>query len=232
MVATYVASDPVPKRRLVPLAAAVAAVGLLSTGCADQSAAIRVGDESISEKDFLAEVDALGSSDEALQLIVGASREDVVGSMGEGSYQQRFVAFMADQRVYALLLHQVADDEGIEVDVDTMQTVRDQIEGELEGNGVDLADFPEAYLDRLATDIAVAQALEESMAPEDQQAAVLEQAEGTDIEVSSRLGSWNQDAFLASLQGQSQSIASIDPPEAPLPDPDAEPSDELIVPGG
>jgi hypothetical protein len=223
----------VPKRRLVPLVAAVAAIGLLSTGCADQAAAIRVGDESISESDFFAEVDALGSSDEALALIVpGATREVIAGAMGEGSYQQRFVAFMADQRVYALLLHQVADDAGIEIDVDEMQTVRGQIEDELEGNGVDLDDFPDAYLDRLAEDIAVAQALEGGMAPEDQQAALLEQAERTDIGVSSRLGTWNQDAFLASLSGQSQSIASIDPPEAPLPSPDAPPADEPIVPGG
>jgi hypothetical protein len=230
--ASYVASDFVPKRRLVPLLAAVAAVGLVSTGCADQSAAIRVGDESISEKDFLDEVDALGSNEAALQLIVGASPEDVAGALGDSSYQQRFVAFMADQRVYAMLLHQVADDAGIDVSVDDVQQVRTQVEGELESNDVDLAELPEAYLDRLAEDIAVAQALEDEMAPEDQAAAVLEQAEKTDIEVSSRLGEWNQDAFLASLGGSSQGVASVDPPEAPLPSPDAPAADDLGITGG
>ena len=81
------------------LMGAVVAVAVAGTGCADQSAAIRVGDDTVSEKDFREEVEALGQSETALQLMLGATLTDVAGELGDDSYTQPFIGYLVQQRV-------------------------------------------------------------------------------------------------------------------------------------
>jgi hypothetical protein len=205
------------RTRLAFLLGAVAAVGLVGTGCAEQSAAIRVGDDTVSEKDFLDEVQALGESETALQLMVGAARTDVVGELGDDSYTQPFVGYMIQQRVSLILQGQLAEQEGIELTEAERDEVRDLIEGEFENAGAQLSDLPDGYVDQLIDDIAISQALTNEMPPDELQTAFLELADRADVDLSSRFGEWDNDAFVASLQGQGQGqpISAVTPPAAP-----------------
>jgi hypothetical protein len=199
------------------LLGAVAAVGLVGTGCAEQSAAIRVGDDTVSEKDFLDEVQALGESETALQLMVGAARTDVVGELGDDSYTQPFVGYMIQQRVSLILQGQLAEREGIELTDAERDEVRGLIEGEFENAGAQLSDLPDGYVDQLIDDIAISQALTNEMPPDELQTAFLGLADRADVELSSRFGEWDNDAFVAGLQGQGQgqAISAVTPPAAP-----------------
>ncbi|HEV7760377.1 MAG TPA: hypothetical protein VGO78_15350, partial [Acidimicrobiales bacterium] len=95
-----------PRRRLVSLFAAVGLVGLASTGCAEQSAAIRVGDDTVSESQVLDELDAWAGN----ETLIPAGQ--VTGELGEDSYIQPFVGSIIQQRVTFMLYEQLFDDEG------------------------------------------------------------------------------------------------------------------------
>lgn len=203
------------RTRLAFLLGAVAVVGLVGTGCAEQSAAIRVGDDTVSEKDFLDEVQALGESDTALQLMLGAARTDVVGELGDDSYTQPFVGYMIQQRVSLILQGQLAEREGIELSDAERDEVRGLIEDEFANAGADIADLPDGFVDLLVDDIAISQALTNEMPPDELQTEFLELADRADVELSSRFGQWDNDAFVAGLQGQGQGISAVTPPPAP-----------------
>jgi hypothetical protein len=198
------------------LFAAVGLVGLASTGCAEQSAAIKVGDDTVSESDLIDEIDTLSNNEALLQLIVNDSvtQADVVGQLGEDSYTEPFVAYMIEQRVFLLLQGQLAEQEGIEPSKDARETARGQVEDELAGAGVEVDDLPDAYLDQLVDQITISQALQQELGQDEFQAKFLDLAENTDVELSSRFGEWDNDGFLARLQGQQ--AAAVTPPPAPL----------------
>jgi hypothetical protein len=198
------------------LFAAVGLVGLASTACAEQSAAIKVGDDTVSESDLTDEIDTLSGNEALLQLIVSdqVTRDDIVGQMGEDSYTQPFVAYMIEQRVFLLLQSQLAEQEGIEPSKADREEVRGQIDDELANAGVDTDDLPDEYVDQLVDQISLSQALQQGLGQDEFQAKFLELAEKTDVELSSRFGEWDNDAFLARLQGQQ--AAAVTPPPAPL----------------
>jgi hypothetical protein len=213
------------------LLGAVAALGLAGTGCADQSAAIRVGDDTVSEQDLVEEMNALRDNEEALRLIVGASRDQIVGEMGDDSYLQLFAGYTVVQRVFYLLQHQLADQEGVEVSEAEVDELRDQLETELEGAGADVAELPGSLLDRLAEDFAIGQALQTEL-PAELQDAFMELADETEVELSSRFGEWDHEAFLAGLQGTGQIASAVTPPPAPRPAPGSEGGTDPGLPGG
>jgi hypothetical protein len=201
---------------------AVVAVAVAGTGCADQSAAIRVGDDTVSEKDFREEVEALGQSETALQLMLGATLTDVAGELGDDSYTQPFIGYLVQQRVSLMLQEQLAEQNGIEVNDDDRDAVRTQIESEIANAGANIDDLPEAFVDQLIDDVAVGQALQGAQGQSDLQGDYLELAENADVELSSHLGEWNNDAFVASLLGQGQGqgaqgqqLSAVTPPAGP-----------------
>lgn len=213
------------------LVGAVVASGVAGVGCADQSAAIRVGDQTVSEADFVDEVEALRDNETALQLIVGAARSDIVGELGDDSYSQPFVGYMVEQRVLLMLQQQLADQEGVELTDDELSVVRDDIVSQLQEGGVDPDELPDSYIDQLAEDLAVGQALQDEIPAEDLQAAFFEVVEETDVELNSRFGEWDADAFLAGLQG-GQSQGAVTPPAGPQPAPGADDGADLGLPAG
>jgi len=214
-----VESGAVLRARFLLLMGAVVALGVAGTACAEQSAAIRVGDDTVSEEDFRDEVEALGKSETALQLMLGATRTDVAGELGDDSFTQPFIGYMVQQRVSLILQEQLAEQNDIELTDAVRDEVRGQIESEFENAGADMDDLPDAFVDQLVDDIAIGQALQ-SADQGDLQADYLELAENADVELSSHLGEWNNDAFVASLLGQGQDpqgqqISAVTPPSAP-----------------
>ena len=171
-------------RRLAPVLAAVAVAGL-SLGCAEQSAAVRVGDRTVSESDFIDELDAFGSN-EAL-LAPGQSPDALRGELA-GSYDQQYVSEIIQQRIMFLLVEEVFEREGLELEdadrSEAEQTLAPQLEA-----------FPESYRTEFVDDVARYNALSRELGPEEFDAALVEEADSTDISVSSRFGSWDEDQF-------------------------------------
>jgi hypothetical protein len=180
---------------------------MAGTGCAEQSAAIRVGDDTVSEKDFLDELEAWAGN-EAL-----VPEGQVTGELGEDSFIQPFVGSVVQQRVVFTLYEQLFEDEGLELTSAERAGGRDLID-ESFGEGVE-AGLPEDFADDLGQTTAMAQKLSEELGAEELQSKLRDLAEHTEVEVGSRFGSWDHDAFMAAFQGQQASPAVL-APKAPL----------------
>jgi hypothetical protein len=177
------------RRRLTSsLIAAVAVVGLAAAGCAEQSAAVRVGDTTVSRSDFEAELDAFAE-------LQGA--DSVAGEL-EGSYTQQFVASALGQRIEFILAEQMFDEQGLEL---TDADVADMTEQA--GNQLD--NVPRDLRRSLIEDVALRTRLVGELGQENYFSTLREAADSTDIEVSSRYGSWDRDTY------------TVVPPEGPAP---------------
>lgn len=183
-------------RRLgVPSAALVlAALAVASTGCADQSAAARVGDDTVSEADLLDEVEALADNDQLWDLVTqsGGQPPEVDGEL-QGSYDRDFVARVLHQRVTAVLVRQLLEREGGRVTDADRQAARQQLDSDY---GPSFADFPEWYQDQLLADTSRVVRVQEELGG-DAESALVDLAEQVDVELSSRYGSWDTQRFLA-----------------------------------
>jgi hypothetical protein len=99
-------SAPVPtRRRLTLLVAAIAAAGLVGAGCSEQSAALRVGDTTVSQSDFEDELDGFAEL-EGAEAVRGDARD---------SYTQEFVGAVLRQRIGFILAEQLFDEQGLEL---------------------------------------------------------------------------------------------------------------------
>jgi hypothetical protein len=179
--------------------AAVAVAGLLSTGCAEQSAALRVGDRTVSESDLIDELDTYGANESLWQ----ASGQPAPTGELTDSWDQNFVASILEQRVVLMLAGQMFDEQGLSLD-DSARSGAEQRLGQQFGPGFD--EFPDDYRQAFIDDVARADTLSESLG-DDFESALIDEAADTDIEVSSRFGSWDQDGF------------RVIPPEGPAPAP-------------
>lgn len=176
-------------RRFVPVIAAVAVAGLATLGCAEQSAAVRVGDRTVSESDLISELDAYGDN-EAL-FASGASADSLRGDLSD-SYDQQFVAEIIQQRIVFLLAEGLFEDEGLELD-DGARSQAEQTLASQFGGGFD--DFPEEYRDAFVEDVARYYALVDEMGADGFDEALLEAAGRETIVVSSRFGEWDAQQF-------------------------------------
>jgi hypothetical protein len=192
----------VPHRRIVPLLAVAAAV-VGSAACADeQSAALRVDDETVSSTELFDELELITTNDEFRAATIG---ENVPLSELQGplrsSYTQTFAAAILNQRLRYLLADDVLADNDLEVTSSDRQSIERQIEELMPSGGSD--DLPEAYRDDLVEGLARLSVLQESLGSQEAGTALREAAESADIEVSSHFGTWNEDTL------------SIDPPPGP-----------------
>ena len=195
-------------RRLLPVTAAVTLAGLATFGCAEQSAGVRVGDDTVSESEMIDELNAFGNND----ALFGEGQADAVRGDLEHSYTQRFAGEIVQQRIVFMLAAQIFEDEGLELSdadrADAEQAMTDQMQGGFEA-------FPDDYRRSFTDDIAKYNVLAAELGEEGFNQALVDKASSTRIEVSSRFGEWN-DAQL-----------TIDPPPGPTPGPDT----ETTVPG-
>ena len=180
-------SAPVPtRRRLTLLVAAVAAAGLVGAGCSEQSAAVRVGDTTVSQSDFEDELDAFAGL-EGAEGVRGDARD---------SYTQEFVGAVLEQRIGFILTEQVFDERGLELTDDDIAQTAAQVGGQLDG-------MPRDLRDSLIEDVARQSRLANELGQEEYGSALTDAAESTDIEVSSHYGSWDTEQF------------TVVPPEGP-----------------
>ena len=116
-------------RRPALLLAAVTVAATVATGCGQQSAAVRVDDESVSRSDFEDELEAYFDNDDLRSAVLGdqTPRADLSGDL-RGSYSQEFVGTVAEQQVLFLLAANVRDDEGVEVTDADRLGVREQLD--------------------------------------------------------------------------------------------------------
>ena len=172
-------SAPVPtRRRLTLLVAAVAAAGLVGAGCSEQSAAVRVGDTTVSQSDFEDELDAFAGL-EGAEGVRGDARD---------SYTQEFVGAVLEQRIGFILTEQVFDERGLELTDDDIAQTATQVGGQLDG-------MPRDLRDSLIEDVARQSRLANELGQEEYGSALTDAAESTDIEVSSHYGSWDTEQF-------------------------------------
>jgi hypothetical protein len=191
----------VPHRRIVPLLAVAAAL-VGSAACADeQSAALRVDDETVSSTELFDELELITTNDEFRAATIGENVQlsELQGTL-RTSFTQTFAAAILNPRLRYLL----ADDVLADNDVEVTDRDRDDIERQLDelvSGGA--ASLPDAYREDLVEGLARLSVLQESLGSQEAGVALREAAESADISVSSQFGSWNEDTL------------SIDPPPGP-----------------
>jgi hypothetical protein len=191
----------VPHRRIVPLLAVAAAL-VGSAACAgEQSAALRVDDETVSSTELFDELELITTNDEFRAATVG---ENVPLSELQGtlrtSYTQTFAAAILNQRLRYLLADEVLADNDLEVTDSDRDDIEREIDELLSGGA---ASLPDAYREDLVEGLARLSVLQEALGSQEAGVALREAAESADISVSSQFGSWNEDTL------------SIDPPPGP-----------------
>jgi hypothetical protein len=180
-------SAPVPtRRRLTLLVAALAAAGLVGAGCSEQSAALRVGDTTVSQSDFEDELDAFA----------GLQGAEGVRGDARDSYAQEFVGAVLEQRIGFILAEELFDEQGLELTDDDIADTAAQAGDQLDG-------MPRDLRDSLIEDVARQSRLVNELGQEEYTRALTDAVDSTDIEVSSHYGSWDRDEF------------TVVPPEGP-----------------
>lgn len=175
-------------RRLAALLVAVALAAVAITGCADQTTALRVGDDSFSDAQLYDELDAFAGN-EALWREAGQSPDVIRGDL-DSSYDSEFVAGLLRQRVFFILGGQLFDEQGLELDDDLREMARQSLDRQYFGT---LGEFPEEFREGFVDDVARLAALEQELGADGLDEALVDAANTTKIEVSSRYGRWDSD---------------------------------------
>ena len=219
-------------RRLPTLLAAAALVGALATtGCAEENAAVRVGDRSLSDKDLMDEVGYIYRNTALWDLVdqqngseAGTAREglrgDAPGSDPEnpGTFDQGFVAGVLQQRVTFMLVDELYERDGESV-TDQHRAAAEQAQTQQFGDA--FQESPESYQDQLVDEYARLVSLQETLGDEEFNEKIIELIDSTDVEVSSRYGSWDADVFRSAPDQP-----AVVPPVGPTPAPgSADPAD-------
>lgn len=198
------------KRRLV-LVSAVAVVGLAAAGCSDQNAAIRVGNDTVSQSDFQDELKAYADN-EAFWAGLGLdAQEETAGELTD-SYSQGFVCQILAQRVQFVLVDQLFEAEGLELTEFDRQAGRQRLESQFNPQVDPVSEFPASYADRLIDDFARIARLESESDQQRLSEAFQSLVDDTDIEVSPRYGTWNTQRWLE------RDPCPVDPPDGPVSD--------------
>jgi len=193
-------------RRLLPLAA-VALVGVVAAGCAnDVAPAARVGESiEITDDALMAEVAEWAGSPTLLTQLQVAS----TAGAGAGSYSTRFVDFLLTTRISFELHNAEFEKLKLQLTDKELADVRAGLFPDPAASAAVLDELSPRYADRLVADaarqFAVSQALGDGY-----QAWQVQAFTGTDIEINPRYGSWDPQA------------AAVAPPSGPRPAPGAD----------
>jgi hypothetical protein len=166
------------RRRLTLLVATLAAAGLVGAGCSEQSAALRVGDTTVSQSDFEDELDGFAGL-EGGQAVRGEPRD---------SYTQEFVAAVLGQRIEFILAERLFVDQGLELNEADIDETTEQAGDRLDG-------MPRNLRESLIEDVARQSRLVNELGQEEYTRALTDAADSTDIEVSSHYGSWDREEY-------------------------------------
>lgn len=193
-------------RRLASLLAAVTVAGLAATGCAEQSAAVRVDDATVSRSDFEDQLDLFYEND-ALRdyLFQGVTREQLRAEGDpRGSYTQVYVGSLATVQVQFLVTAQALEEEGIELTDADRDALVDELDSAVPG-GYD--SLPSGVRDDLVEGLASFDKLRTELDEDEFNIVVGEVVDRATIEVSSQYGTWDPEQF------------AVTPPSGPAPAP-------------
>src|SRR5690606_1955915 len=126
--------------------------GLAVAGCADQAAAVRVNDRTMSRSDFEEHLDLVYENDDLRGAVFAPVDRSVLrpDDAPEGTYTQAYVGEMASFLAWVMAMQQVLDDEGIEITDGDREPVREEL-AEVVGDLDDLPAGPrDEYVDYLA----------------------------------------------------------------------------------
>jgi hypothetical protein len=205
-------------RRPAVILAALAFVGLASTGCAEQSAAAKVGDQTLSESDLMDEVGALVGNETLLES-AGLAEDDLRGESDQ-SFSQQIVSSVLTQRIQFMFVDQLFTDEGMELSSSDLAAGQQQFQSTF---GPAASEFSESFQDRATEDFAKAAVVQQQLGDDFQQ-RFTDLVESTDVQLNSRFGTWDAEAFLAQLFSQNATSPAITPPDGPLPAPGSDSS--------
>ena len=181
------------RRLLLPLAAAGLA-GLLASGCAKQSAAVRVGDESVSQQELFDELELIVTDADFRSITFGSEDQtplsSLQGSLGPKSYSQFMIGAVVNQRVEYLVAGDVLEENGIEITDDDRAAIEDAIDQALR-NGSD--SLPTAYREDLVEGLTRLQVLQRELGDDEFQRQMTDALVNADVAISSHFGSWDPD---------------------------------------
>ena len=204
-------------RRLASLLTAVTVAGLAATGCAEQSAAVRVDDATVSRSDFEDQLDLFYENDDLRALLFDATKDQLRGENApRDSYTQEYVGALASVQVQFLVVAQALEDEGVELTESDRVAVIDQLGKSVPG-GFD--SLPAGLRDDLVDGFAGFDKLQTELGEEEFNVVVGEVVDASDISVSSRYGSWDRDQF------------AVTPPPGPAPAPGTATEAPELAPG-
>jgi len=166
------------RRRLTLLVATLAAAGLVGAGCSEQSAALRVGETTVSQSDFEDELDGFA----------GLEGGEAVRGEPRDSYTQEFVAAVLGQRIEFILAERLFVDQGLELSEADIDETTEQAGDRLDG-------MPRNLRESLIEDVARQSRLVNELGQEEYTRALTDAADSTDIEVSSHYGSWDPEEY-------------------------------------
>ncbi len=175
-------------RRLLPLTLALGALGVATTGCADQAAAARVGDQTLPDKDFRDEL-AQTAKDESLLAIYGFDKDTARGGSGKGSYSQEFVTLLLNQQVSGLMAKEILAGEDMKVTEQDRAQTESTLTDQLQQNGVDFSQVDKEGRDRI---VALYAAIDKARNQVDGDVVQREANRlGREVEINSRYGTWD-----------------------------------------
>lgn len=179
------------RRLLLPLAA-VSLAGLLASGCAKQSAAVRVGDESVSQQELFDELELIVTDEDFRNITFGPEDRtplsSLQGTLGPKSYSQFMIGAVVNQRVQYLVAGQVLAANGIEITDDDRDAIESAIDQALsQGTG----SLPPAYREDLVEGLARLQVLQRELGDDEFQRQMNDALVNADVQISSHFGSWD-----------------------------------------
>jgi hypothetical protein len=185
----------VHRRLLLPLAA-VTAAAVLASGCGKQSAAVRVGDQSVSQQELFDELNLIVTDDAFRTITFGPEERtplaSLQGTLGPDSYSQFMIGAVVTQRVEYLVAGDVLEDNGIEITNEDRATIETAIDEALkQGGGKGTKSLPPAYKEDLVEGLTRLQVLQQELGNDEFQRQMRDALTSADVEISSHFGSWD-----------------------------------------
>jgi hypothetical protein len=153
--------------------------------CGDsQTAAIRVGDVDVSEQELFDDLDEFASNPDFVQL-------ETASSEVPDGYTSEFVTIAINDRVFRELNRAEFEARGLELTDEQRDEARTVLAGSPEESGDILGSFSDDFAERYVDDVARQVALQNELGDEGYNEWITNALAETEIEVSSRFGSWD-----------------------------------------
>jgi hypothetical protein len=202
----------VHRRLLLPLAA-VTTAAVLASGCGkQQSAAVRVGDQSVSQQELFDELELIVTDDAFRTITFGPEDRtplaSLQGTLGPESYSQFMIGAVVTQRVEYLVAGDVLEDNGIEITKQDRAPIEDAIDKALKrAGGKGTRSLPPAYKEDLVEGLTRLQVLQQELGDDEFQRQMSDALTSAHVEIASHFGTWDPDR------------GGVVPPSGPLPAP-------------